>query len=281
MKQAKHDDRILVTRGSTYDNAANLSDTMFREIQKYEGTKIGQQEIHGEILSGDSAGFIKKSWLRLLPSSEPLPKLDYVFTSYDPAFTAKKENDPTGFVALGIFKDLDGEYSVILLDAWADHLAYPDLRNQVIRDAERKYGEGSNNSRRPKAAIIEAKGGGNALIPDLKSTRVKIISFNPGTQDKHERLHTVSYLFKDGRVYLPESVKHKGEPVGYLADFVEQLTNFPLVQHDDMVDAISQALLLFMRGDLLNGETASDDDEDEDYDEPRYYETPKSNPYMQ
>jgi hypothetical protein len=48
-----------------------------------------------------------------------------------------------------------------------------------------------------------------------------------------------------------------------------------------MVDAISQALLLFMRGDLLNGETASDDDEDEDYDEPRYYETPKSNPYMQ
>lgn len=279
VKEARTDDRILVTRGSTYDNAANLSDTMFREIAKFEGTQIGTQEIYGEILSGDSAGIIKKSWLRKWPKDEALPKLRYVFTSYDPAFTEKTSNDPTGCVVVGVFKDIDNEYSAILLDAWAEHLSYPDLKAQVIADWENRYGEG-DRLKRPDGAIIEVKGGGNALIPDLRNTKVKIIKYNPGRSDKIERLHSVSWFIKEGKFYIPESRKAPGEFVSYLENFVEELTNFPLVKHDDMVDALTQLLILLNNGGLFEGITTDrdDDDYDEDEDE-RYYTNPSTNPY--
>ena len=41
-----------MTRGSTFDNAANLSATALSELRaRYEGTRIGRQELHGEVLT--------------------------------------------------------------------------------------------------------------------------------------------------------------------------------------------------------------------------------------
>ena len=43
--------RVVLTQGSTYDNAANLSPAFLSEIvQRYEGTRMGRQELHAEIL---------------------------------------------------------------------------------------------------------------------------------------------------------------------------------------------------------------------------------------
>lgn len=43
--------RIVVTKGSTYENADNLADSFIEGIQEdYEGTRLGKQEIHGELL---------------------------------------------------------------------------------------------------------------------------------------------------------------------------------------------------------------------------------------
>ena len=48
----REDDSIYVTRGSTFDNAANLSATALSELRaRYEGTRIGRQELHGEVLT--------------------------------------------------------------------------------------------------------------------------------------------------------------------------------------------------------------------------------------
>ena len=41
---------IVVTRGSTYDNLANLAKPFQKAILQYEGTRLGQQEIHAEIV---------------------------------------------------------------------------------------------------------------------------------------------------------------------------------------------------------------------------------------
>ena len=275
----KPNSRTLVTKGTTYDNAANLSETMFRSIQQYEGTEIGRQEIRAEILGGDGAGIIKKKWIRMWDAKTPLPKLDYVFTSYDPAFTEKKANDPTGCVVLGLFMDIDKTYSAILLDVWAEHLEYPDLKVQIMNDWENIYGEGKDNSRRPRGAVVEAKAAGSALIPDLKRTKVHIIPFNPGNSDKEERAHIVSWFFKDGKFYIPESRKVPGEFVFWAQKYIEELTNFPLTRHDDMVDATTQVLLMLTKGGLLESATTDRDSDDDDEYESGYVQEKKKNPY--
>ena len=62
---------------------------------------------------------------------------------------------------------------------------------------------------------------------------------------------------------------------------MEQLTNFPLVDHDDMVDATIQLILLLTKGRLLEGAvTDRDEDSDEDFDEEPIYKAKKDNPYM-
>lgn len=280
VKEAEYDTRLLITRGTTFDNRANLSETMFREIARYDGTKIGSQELYGEIISGDTAGIIKRSWIKLWSADLPYPKFDYIFTSYDPAFTEKKENDPTGIVIAGIFRDIDDNYSVMVMDGYEEWMSYPDLKQQIIIDYETQYGE-HPKLKRPNGAVIEIKGSGGALVEELTRTKVNIIKFNPGNDDKVARAHAASWFFKDGKFYVPESKKRRGEVVTYMEKYMEQLTNFPLVDHDDMVDATIQLILLLTKGRLLEGAvTDRDEDSDEDFDEEPIYKAKKDNPYM-
>lgn len=47
----RKDGSVSIVRGSTFDNADNLSTVMLEEMRKrYEGTAIGQQELYGELL---------------------------------------------------------------------------------------------------------------------------------------------------------------------------------------------------------------------------------------
>jgi len=49
---AREDGSVAVTRGSTFDNAANLSAAFIEGIKaRYEGTRLGRQELHGELLA--------------------------------------------------------------------------------------------------------------------------------------------------------------------------------------------------------------------------------------
>ena len=45
------DPTTVITRGSSYDNRANLAPAFFAQIvKKYEGTRLGRQELNAEIL---------------------------------------------------------------------------------------------------------------------------------------------------------------------------------------------------------------------------------------
>ena len=79
-------DRVIV-RGSTFDNKANLPDSFFKQLEQYEGTTLGRQELHGELIDPEESGIIRRSWMRLWPAKKPLPQLDYIVLSLDTAFT--------------------------------------------------------------------------------------------------------------------------------------------------------------------------------------------------
>lgn len=248
--------KLIITTGSSYENRSNLAPSFFNQIVQYEGTTLGRQEIHAEVINLEEQGIIKRSWFKLWKNGKPLPYFHYIIQSYDTAFTEKTHNDPTACTTWGVFEDVPenspdgtkGTFCVMLLDSWSDHMDYPTLRVRVAEEYEAKYGgtEGDMNKpgRSPDIVLIEEKGSGISLIQDLSRTNVPIRAYNPGRPDKIQRLHSVSHLVLNGRVYLPESAKVPGEPRTWATDFVTEVCVFPNSLHDDFVDTFSMSLSL-------------------------------------
>jgi predicted phage terminase large subunit-like protein len=237
---------VYVVNASSYDNKDNLSATFFKQLETYEGTDIGKQEIYGEILDPESAGIIKRKQFRLWPASKPTPTLEYVIASYDPATSEKTMNDPTACTVWGVFEQTDAGTAVILLDSWDEHLAYPELRRKVISDLkEVVYGADNEIGKGRKADLIlmEDKSAGISLIQELQGSGVPVRGYNPGRADKVQRLNIVAPLVAKGKVFIPEDPEQKGEFASWTKRFIRQVCSFPEMQgHDDYVDSLSQAL---------------------------------------
>jgi predicted phage terminase large subunit-like protein len=237
---------VYVASASSYDNKANLSDTFFKQLESYEGTNLGRQEIYGEILDPEEAGIIKRKQFRMWPASKPTPVLEYVIASYDPATSEKTVNDPTACEVWGVFEHQDVGTAVILLDAWDEHLSYPELRRKVISDykevvygADNTFGKG----RKADLLLMEDKSAGISLIQELQGADIPVRGYNPGRADKVQRLNIVAPLVAKGKVYIPEDAEHKGEFASWAKRFIRQVCSFPEAKgHDDYVDALSQAL---------------------------------------
>ena len=250
MKWAKDPSKKMkITTGSSYENKFNLAASFFNQIVQYEGTALGRQEIHAEVLNLEEQGIIKRSWFKLWSAGKSLPFFHYIIQSYDTAYTEKTHNDPTACTVWGVFEEeKTGTFCVMMLDAWSKHIAYPDLREHVTTEFKSKYGGNSNNpmdpGQGPDLVLIEEKGSGITLIQDLNRTRVPVRAYNPGKMDKVQRLHAVSHLVANGRVYIPESKKVPGEFVTWATDFITEVCVFPLSLHDDYTDTFSQLLAL-------------------------------------
>ena len=271
--------RILLTTGSSYENKTNLASTFFNQIVQYEGTVLGRQEIHAEVINMEEMGIIKRSWFKLWPSSKDIPNFDYIIQSYDSAFTEKTHNDPTACQTWGVFKpSSESPYCVMLIDAWTDHLKYPDLREKAQKDfQEVRYGGNPNDpydkGQRADLVLIEEKGSGITLIQDLGRAGLPIRAYNPGKMDKVQRLHAVSHLVANGRCYIPESTKVPGEFRTWATDFITEICIFPNSAHDDQVDAFTQLMALLRDQSWLS---IDPEPEEEEVD---YHKKKRGNPY--
>lgn len=255
----------LLIRGSTYDNKDNLPKSFFESVEQYRGTKIGRQELLGELLDAEEGGVIKREWINLWPRSRPVPPFQEIMVSFDTAFTEKTRNkksgdpDPTACAVWGWF-DHDGEMGFMLLDCWQDHLGFPELVEKAKKEMSVRWGDdefrseikpkfGSNKpynmGRKPDHMIIEDKGSGISLRQVLYREGIFPIAYNPGNASKLQRLHAVSHLFHGGLVYIVESKKHPGEPAAWASELINQICSFQgegSIRHDDFVDATTQAL---------------------------------------
>ncbi len=237
---------VYVANASSYDNKANLSATFFKQLESYDGTDLGRQEIYGEILDPEQAGIIKRKQFRMWPANKPTPTLEYVIASYDPATSEKTMNDPTACTIWGIFEQEDAGTAVILLDSWDAHLAYPELRRKVIDDfkevvygADNDFGKG----RKADLVLMEDKSAGISLIQELQGSGIDVRGYNPGRADKVQRLNIVAPLVAKGKVWIPEDSERKGEFADWAKRFLRQVCSFPEAGgHDDYVDSLSQAL---------------------------------------
>ena len=109
---------VVVTRGSTYENRANLAPGFFTQIVgKYEGTRLGRQELNAEVLS-DTPGALWTIDAIDRARQERLPDLQRVVVGIDPAVSTSEGSDETGIIVAGrdesghgyVLEDLSGRY---------------------------------------------------------------------------------------------------------------------------------------------------------------------------
>jgi predicted phage terminase large subunit-like protein len=236
---------VVLTTASTYDNIQNLAPTFKKQILQYEGTKLGRQEIHAEIIDPEEAGIVKRDWFRLWPHEKQLPRFEYVVQSYDCATSDKTKNDPTACTVWGVFKPNDDKpMSVMLIDCWEEYMQYPDLRPKVVDESSAIYGDENEfgHGKKVDLILIEDKSAGISLIQDLQRAGLPVRSYNPGNADKMTRLNIVSPIIAKGRVYIPESSVNPNFARDWAEPLISQLCSFPEVRHDDLVDSTTQAL---------------------------------------
>lgn len=83
--------------------------------------------------------------------------------------------------------------------------------------------------------IVEDKANGAALIQDLAIDVPGLVAFNPGTKSKMQRLELASVYMQQGLVRFRRSER--------VEELILHLKKFPLLEHDDMVDAFSQLVI--------------------------------------
>lgn len=104
IRALQKDKDCVITRGSSDENRGNLSPIFLeRVIEPYRNTRIGRQEIEGELLT-DTPGAL---WTQDMIDKTrcdigDVPPLVRVVVAIDPAVTASETSDETGIGAAGI-----------------------------------------------------------------------------------------------------------------------------------------------------------------------------------
>ena len=111
LKSLVADPTVAISRGTTYQNRANLAGAFLQQIiKKYEGTRLGRQELNAELLD-DVPGAL---WSRALieaarpPMGFVMPDLVRVVVAIDPAASSGEDADETGIIVAGKDKDSRG-----------------------------------------------------------------------------------------------------------------------------------------------------------------------------
>lgn len=285
LKEIEQAEGSVTTTGSSYENEANLDPKWFsRTIVAYEGTQFGKQEIYGVILDPEDSGIVRRSSFKLWPSDQPLPPFEAVVLSLDTALTEdardrkKQEADPTAGQVWGLFRHR-GKMALMIIDCWAEYLGFPELITR-IKDAQKTtYGAVEETSlfgpvvkpawdtlpkhgRRLDLTIIEEKGSGISARQTLAREGILTYPYNPGRASKLTRLHLVSHVFEKKFVWLVESDKKRGNPKTWYEPMIAQLCTFTgegSTEHDDHVDAATQAVRYFLDRHLISVDEASKD----------------------
>jgi len=183
----------VTTRHSSYENRANLAPAFFADIvRKYEGTRIGRQELMAEILT-DIPGAL---WTRTLidatrgnPTDVILEGLIRIVVAIDPAVTSKPESDETGIIVAALTRN----WHVLILD---------DLSCRESPLGWAKVAIAAYRTRRADRIVCEVNNGGDLVEGNIRGVdpNVSVRSVR-ASRGKYIRAEPVAALYEQGRVH--------------------------------------------------------------------------------
>ena len=199
------DPHCKVTHGSTFENRANVAKAWLDNIlQKYEGTALGMQELHAELLDEMPGALWTRKGIEAARCNSIPTLLQRIVVAIDPATTSKQTSDDTGIVVAGI----DTRGVGYLLEDLTCHLS-PSRWAEVAVNAYRRW-----NADR---IIAETNQGGDMVEATLRTVDKSIPYLGiHASRNKQARAEPVSALYEQGRV------KH----VGVFKDLEDELCSW-------------------------------------------------------
>lgn len=217
------DGNCVVTRGTTYENRPNLAPAFYQDvIGRYEGTRLGRQELGGEILDDVPGALWSRSMIDNLRVTEA-PEMRRVVVSIDPAVTSGEDADETGIIAVGkgydghgyVLKDVSGRFTP---QTWAQRALY----------TYEEYGA--------DRIVAEVNNGGDMVESTLRTVDARV-SYKAvhASRGKRVRAEPIAALYEQGRVHH----------VGAFPELEDQMANYTPDGYDgspDRLDALVWAL---------------------------------------
>ncbi|MXO55503.1 ATP-binding protein [Altererythrobacter gangjinensis] len=180
---------VTITRGSTYDNSANLPAKFTRDMRrKYGESSLGRQELLGEMLADQEGALWSRSLLEkcriLLPESPPAR----IVVAVDPPISA--HGDDCGIVVAALDECGTG---VVLADCSVSR-ASPERWARAVADAAAAWSA--------DRVVAEANQGGAMVASVLRAANISLpLKLVHASRGKVARAEPVAALYEAGRVH--------------------------------------------------------------------------------
>jgi len=217
---------VVITRATTNDNPHLDAGVRAFLYDTYGGTRLGRQELEGEVLTdvpGALWTFDQLDALRV----DRAPDMARLVIAIDPAVTASLESDETGIIAVGL--GVDGKGYVL-----------DDLTCRLSPDGWGRRAVTAYHEREADRIVAEVNQGGD-LVEHLIRTVDPRVAFDSvrASRGKRTRAEPVAALYEQGKVH------HVGTFEGLedqMASFLPEGSD----EGDDRVDALVWGLTYLM-----------------------------------
>ena len=212
---------IVVTRGSTFENAQNLPESFLALVRsQFEGTLLGDQELYGEIV--DNTDTLWTHTLLEMHRLTQAPSLMRVVIGVDPALSHHATSDETGIIVVG--QDAQG-IAYVLADYSTK--APPEEWMQRVGETYRSF--------RATQVVLETNAGGD-LLPALFASVVPFVTLKlvRAYKSKWTRAEPIAQFYHQHRVFH----------VGRFEELEQQMLTYTsqTLKSPDRMDALVWAL---------------------------------------
>lgn len=179
---------VRITRGSTYDNAANLPARFIRDIRRaYGSTSLGRQELDGILLAEVEGALWSRTMIencRVAAQTQPLTR---VVVGVDPPATAR--GDECGIIVAGLTTSGTG---LVLADCSVARPT-PERWARAVADAAKAWDA--------DRVIAEANQGGDMVASVLRAADIALpLRLVHASRGKFARAEPVAALYEAGRM---------------------------------------------------------------------------------
>lgn len=198
----------------------------------YEGIKaeVGESIFRTQYLQDPQAtdhAIINENMVHSLPSSEcpGIDEADMIYASHD--FPVK---DKEGSDYLGSVLGYQANGKLYIIDCLEKHMAFP---------ASISYVESLDSMYPSIIQIIEDKANGSPVLQQLQGRIPGLQAYNPGTASKSMRLDSAS-MYMNSVVFVEnefDKLTQEWKLSDNLQNLINRLYSFPMVEHDDIIDA--------------------------------------------
>ena len=234
LKQIIGDPGTIVTRGSTFDNSAHLARNFISAIKRrYEGTRLGRQELDAELLEDIEGALWKRGLIDAGRIKEhQLPPLERVVVAIDPNASSTEDANECGIICAGLGSDGHG----YVLDDISGVMAPHEWAREAISLL---------NIRRGDRVIAEVNNGG-----DMVENTLRMIDPNVpyrsvwASRGKITRAEPISALYEQGRVHhVGPFPRLEDQMCAFTVDFNRKEMGYSPDRIDALVWALTELMI--------------------------------------